>query len=202
MVYALDLQKLFRTLRVIVPESSPVLWIRRLMDAGWYRKRKAVGKDLWVDSLESQEKVTPRFWKPRFVIQLSTSPEDGPRSRGKEEEGMSLWWLLCGKAVAARSWLWPSEDYFSRRVFAQLSHVVKESRPQNCAIGCLEYISFVFPVIYEEIFNLLDYLFVYGPSFVPVAVVYWKPTQVRGQHEKRSISVSQHTSSSPVSPRH
>jgi len=41
------LQKLFRTLHVIILESSPVLGMRSLMDAVWYREERIVKrKDL------------------------------------------------------------------------------------------------------------------------------------------------------------
>lgn len=33
-------------------------------------------------------KVTPRFWKPRCVTQLSTPPGGGARSSGRERMGM------------------------------------------------------------------------------------------------------------------
>lgn len=77
MLYPLDLQKLFRTFHAIIPENSPILSLRRLIV-----QKGEDGRERHYSSA-SQRKVTPGFWRPKFV----TPSESGPRNREREEDG-------------------------------------------------------------------------------------------------------------------
>lgn len=51
------------------------------------QKGEGIRERLRSYSLEIRSKVTPGFWKPKFVTHLSTPSEGGLRSRGREEFG-------------------------------------------------------------------------------------------------------------------
>lgn len=111
------------------------------VDGSWMVQKGEGSRERLVSySLESQGYVTPGFWKPRLVTQLSVPPAGGS-VRGRGEWGC-CWWLLPGEAESARLWFWSGEDYFSFHVFTPLSCVAKESRPQHCIIACFECILF------------------------------------------------------------
>lgn len=60
--------------------------LMRLMDAGWYRKQKAIGEDLWVTVWWYRGTLLQDSGSP-ILSQFSTPSEGGPRSRGREEVG-------------------------------------------------------------------------------------------------------------------
>lgn len=97
-------------------------------------------------SLVIQKNVTPGFWKPYFVTQLSTPSEGGPRSSGREEAGDVVDFSCLGRQYLLDQSFGPVTITFP--VTFWLSHVAKESRPQNCAVGWFDYISIVLTVIY------------------------------------------------------
>lgn len=106
--------------------------------------------------LEIRSKVTPGFWKPKFVTHLSTPSEGGLRSRGREEFGD-----VVGDYCLGRQYLLLIDQGFDPVTIpfpVIFSHAVaKESRPQYRAFGWFDYISIVFTVIYGEIFNLVAF---------------------------------------------
>lgn len=128
--------------------------LMRLMDAGWYRKQKAIGEDLWVTVWWYRGTLLQDSGSP-ILSQFSTPSEGGPRSRGREEVGDVVDDSCLGRQYLLDRSFGPVTIFLSHFVY----HVWPKNLGHKTAVGWFDYISIIFTVIFGEVFNSVGYLF-------------------------------------------